>query len=91
MGYERLMQGVQAGKVEGEEMKLIHEIALTIADELLTYYGSKEIKAKRLVLEIDKKLDGPGLNYSAIVGRIEAILENEKEAGELVSIGRGKR
>ncbi len=52
-------------------------IAEAIADELMTYHGSSLVKADRIVMEFKdkKKLDGPGLTRSAVIGRIKEILE----------------
>jgi hypothetical protein len=57
----------------------VKKVAIQIATELMTYYSSKPQIASRIVMEFKdgKKLDGPGLNKSAIVGRIEEILEKE--------------
>ncbi len=54
-----------------------HRIAELISEELRTYYSDKPIKAQRIVMEMNKKLDGPGLNHNAIVGIVERILEKE--------------
>ncbi len=56
-----------------------HKIAIQIANELMTYHGPKPKIADRIVMEFKdgKKLEGPGLIKSAIIGRIEEILEKK--------------
>jgi len=57
--------------------KEIERLAKKIANSIIVYHGRRNKKATRIVMEFKggNKLDGPGLCYSALVGRIAEVLD----------------
>ncbi len=60
------------------DKKQISRLSKDIADGLLIYYHIPIRKAQRLVLELDDRLDGPGLDRNAIINRVAEILRDSR-------------